>query len=124
MITYPGFGYCMEILYTYTNGKVKKLKELGQGDFEKYYLKNKVLCSMWGHGDNFYTEYYKFQGSKLVRKAYQKETISIKKGKPVVTHKYYINKKKVSKSKYKAYIKKLTKGDKAKSFSKLNWKKY
>ncbi|MCI8648352.1 MAG: hypothetical protein HFE76_16520 [Firmicutes bacterium] len=124
LITYPGFGYCMEILYTYTNGKVKKLKELGQREFEKYYLKNKVLRSSGGHMDHYDTTYYKFQGSRLVKKAYQTETISIKKGNPVVTHKYYINGKKVSKSKYKAYVKKLTKGDKAKSFSKLNWKKY
>ena len=114
----------MEIIYTYTKGKVKKLVSVGQGEFEKYYLKNKILYSNWGHMDYFYTEYYKFQGSKLVKKAYQKETISLKKGNPVVTHKYYVNGKRVSKSKYKAYVKKLTKGDKAKSFSKLKWKNY
>lgn len=124
LITYPGFGYCMEILYTYKNGKAKKLISVGQGEFEKYYKKKKVLCYGGGHMDHYYQEYYKFEGSKLIKKAYLEESVELIGDEPVSEVRYYVNGKRTTKQKYKSYVKKLTKGDKAKRFSKLNWKTY
>lgn len=124
LITYPGFGYCMEILYTYKNGNVKKLISVAQGEFEKYYKKKKVLCYSGGHMDNYYEEYYKFKGSKLIKKAYMKESVELIGDEPVASVRYHVNGKKTTKQKYKSYVKNLTKGDKAKRFSKLNWKTY
>ena len=37
---------------------------------------------------------------------------------------YTVNDKKVTKAEYSAYVKKLIKGEKGKSFSKLKWKRY
>lgn len=44
LITEPDFGACSQIIYTYKGGKVKKLIEVGQGEFTQYY-KKKMLGS-------------------------------------------------------------------------------
>ncbi len=124
LITYPGFGACTEILYTYKNGKAKKLISVAQGDFEKYYKKKKVLCYNGGHMDHYYEEYYKFKGSKLIKKAYLEESVELVGDEPVASAYYYVNGKSTTEQEYKSYVKQLTKGDKAKPFSKLNWKTY
>ncbi|MCI9597004.1 MAG: hypothetical protein HFE75_06870 [Firmicutes bacterium] len=121
LITYPGYGYCTEILYTYQNGKIKKLKILGQGEFDKYYKKTKVLRCVYGNMGHYYTEYFKFNKKKLVKKAKQLEIIDQNN---VSSFQYYINGKRTTKKKYNVYVKKLTKGDKARSIANLKWKKY
>lgn len=125
LITYPGYGFCTEIIYTYSRGKVKEIANIGQGDFSKFYKKNKVLYCERGHMDVYNFEYYKFKGNKLIRKAYQLETVKWENGyDPVVTYEYFINDKRTSKDKYEKYTKKLIKGDKAQFLSKINWKDY
>lgn len=124
LVTYPGFGYCMEILYTYKSGKVVELLAIGQKEFHKYYEKQKILYVIGGHMDQYYQEYYKFKGNKLIKKAYREEIVTWKNEKFVSQFNYYTNGKKVKKSEYQAYVKKLIKGEKAKPFSKLKWKNY
>ncbi len=125
LITYPGYGFCTEIIYTYSRGKVKEIANIGQGDFSKFYKKDKVLYCERGHMDVYNFEYYKFKGNKLIRKAYQLETVKWENGyDPVVTYEYFINDKRTSKDKYEKYTKKLIKGDKAQFLSKINWKDY
>lgn len=125
LITYPGYGFCTEIIYTYNKGKVKEIANVGQGDFSKFYKKNKVLYCERGHMDVYNDEYYKFKGKKLIRKAYRLEIVEWDNGaNPVTTYEYYINDNNVSKDRYEKYVKKLTKGDKAQSLSKIKWKTY
>lgn len=126
LITEPGFGYLSQIIYTYKSGKVKKVVEAGQGEFTKYYKKSKVLLYYGGHGDYESDEYYKFNGNKYKRVAYKEDIFSYDNETDEETHtiSYYVNGRNVDKSVYVAYVKKLIKGDNAKSFRKLKWKKY
>lgn len=126
LITEPGFGYLSQIIYTYKGGKVKKAVVVGQGEFTQYYKKNKVLHYYGSHMSNTHDEYYKFQNNKYKRIAY-KEIIfdyDIETEEEIYTTSYYVKGKRVDKSAYALYIKKLTKGETAKSFRKLKWKKY
>lgn len=126
LITEPDFGACMQIIYTYRRGKVRKLVEVGQGEFTKYYKKNKVLFYYGGHGDWEWDEYYKFQNNKYKRVAYKEVAFdyNMETEEEIYTTSYYVKGKKVDKRVYTSYIKKLTKGDKAKSFRKIKRKKY
>lgn len=132
LITSPARAHGIEgmpeaIFYTYANGKVKKLKTLYVPDeLGKYYKKGQSFSYYYEYpyDPDSMTYYYKFNGKKFVKKAYMKETIKIKGGEPESMFKYFVEGKKVKKSKYQSYVKKLTKGDKGKSFSKLKWKKY
>lgn len=126
LITEPEYGYCSQIIYTYKGGKVKKLVEVGQGEFMKYWRKNKVLYYYGGHGDSEYDEYYKLQNNKYRRIAYKAVVFdyNMETDEEIYTTSYYVKGKKVDKRTYTSYIKKLTKGEKAKSFRKIKRKKY
>ncbi|MCR4691314.1 MAG: hypothetical protein K5739_08220 [Lachnospiraceae bacterium] len=132
LITMPGYGYCSEIVYKYIGGKVKMVTLMSQGNFEKYYRKNKVLYApMTGHQGVYSTGYFKYDKSKkkYVEVAYQRISYEAYKNgkvkqlkKPLVA--YYVGKKKVSKKKFNKYVKKLTKGEKGQDLNALVWKKY
>lgn len=126
LITEPEYGYCSQIIYTYKGGKVKKLVEVGQGEFMKYYKKNKVLYYYGGHGGSEYDEYYKLQNNKYKCVAHKDVEFdwNMETEEEIYTTSYYVKGKKVDKKVYTSYIKKLTKGDKAKSFRKIKRKKY
>lgn len=125
LITYPGYGFCTEKIYTYSKGKVKEIANVGQGDFSKFYKKNKVLYCERGHMDIYNSQYYKFKEKKLIRKAYQLEIVEWGNDTdPIIMYEYYINENNVSKDRYEKYVKKLIKGEKAQSLSKMKWKSY
>lgn len=126
LITEPDFGYCSQIIYTYKGGKVKKLIEVGQGEFTQYYKKNRVLHYYGSHMSNSHDEYYKFQNNKYKCVAHKDVEFdwNMETEEEIYTTSYYVKGKKVDKKVYTSYIKKLTKGDKAKSFRKIKRKKY
>lgn len=127
LITYPGFDHATENIYIYRNGKVKQVAGVSMGYFEKYYKKNKILYGSRTNMRDYnstYHEYFKLKGGKLVRKAHMLETSIYKSGKTESKYKYYVDGKKTTKKKYNSYVKKLLKGDKARYFSKMKWKKY
>lgn len=129
LIVYAGYGYCTEIIYDYVDDKIKQVCVIGQGEFTSYYKNKKVIyCAGSGHMGEYYTTYYKYKNGEYKAIAYVKTNTedyidgrTVFLDKPVNT--YYINDKKVSKSKYKKYTKKLIKGDKEIEFSKIKWKK-
>lgn len=90
-------------IYTYRNGKVKKLKKMDYyngGMLYGIYPKTHIVCASEGNSyDNDFI-YYKLGKGKI-------KTIARTKDK-----KYYIQGKKVSKSKYKKYVTRLKKGKK------------
>ena len=96
-------------VYAYVNGKVKYVDEFGEwGGFEYQEKKGIIRSSWFGHG-NCHTTYYKLSGSKL-------STIMSSSSVEVFTsngdfgYKYYINDKKVTRSKYKSSIAPYEKG--------------
>lgn len=128
LLIYPGFGYCSQVVYDYQNGQSVQVSSIGQGNYTSYYKKKKVLyVASSGNMGMYYTTYYKFNGSQYEEVAQiVEETEGYENGKTVIykTPKktYYVKGKKVKKSKYKSYVKKLTKGDKAKSLKNIKWK--
>ena len=91
-------------VYAYVNGKVKYVGEFGEwGGFE-YQEKKGVIRSSWD-GRGSYSTYYKWSGSKL-------STIISFSAVPDegFGYKYYINDKKVTRSKYKSSIAPYEKG--------------
>lgn len=99
-------GYHLTI-YAYVNGKAESVGSGFSGE-QKYYPNKKLYYSTTFHG-SVYIEYYRFNGKKMVKLASIEGDI---KGEDTYT--YYIGKKKVSKTKWKKYEKKLKKGAKAK----------
>lgn len=82
-------------VYTYQNGKVKKLKEMNYysgGEIEAVYPKKHIIKTY--EGDDWSSDqiYYKVTGSKM------KVAAKTKNGK------YYVNGKKVTKISYQSYI--------------------
>ncbi len=123
LITLPGLGYGSELLYTYKNKKVKRVAGFGHyWSITKYYPKKKVLLCEGDYGGVSGQIYYRFKGTKLITKASLEGTYDMESGQ--TTYTYYVNGKKTTKQKYMSYIKKLTKGTKAKSLTKVKWKTY
>lgn len=126
LITYPGFGYCTQIIYDYRGGKVKDVCCVGQGTFTKYYKKNKVIfINDSGHMGCLGDYYYKWKNGTYKLAAYKSSYYASGdyNAEPDEVH-YYVNNSEVSSAEYKAYTKKLVKGAKAYKFSKIKWKKY
>lgn len=125
LITSPGYGYCSQIIYDYKKGKVKQVAVVSQGEFTKYYAKKKVITvKNSGHMGYLYDYYYKWSGNtyKLVAKEMREYGSRSYEEAPISTT-YYMNGNETTKSKYKAYVKKLTKNG-GRKFSKIKWKTY
>ena len=126
LITYPNYGYCTQIIYKYKNGRAVKILETGQGTFTSYYKRKRVIFMKdYGHMGTLMDIYYKYKGGRYVNVAsVQKYYGSRSYDQAPLTRTYYIGQRKVSYSKYAAYVRKLIKGDTVKKFKKLKWKKY
>ena len=126
LITVPGFGVVYQIIYYYKNGKIRNVASVGQGSFTKYYPKQKVIyVNKSGHMGSLCDYYLKYTNGKykvVARAGYYYGNRSYSE-KPITTG-YHVNNKAVSKKSYTAYIKKITKGEKGKTFKSLKWKKY
>ena len=129
LITYPGYGYLSQVIYDYQNGKIKKVAIVSQGTFTRFYRKNKIITvKNSGHMGVLYDYYMKYSSSshkyKIVAYAQKDYGNRDYDEKPISTT-YYVNNKQTSKSKYQAYIKKLSnKKDTGIKFSSLKWKRY
>lgn len=126
LIIYPGFGYCSQVIYDYQKGKSKEVCVASQGNFTRYYPKLKVIyIKNSGHMGVLHDTYYKWKSGKYVGvaevwKDYGSRSYNEK---PVSTT-YFLNGKKASKAKYKAYVKRLIKTASGKKFSGIKWKLY
>ena len=121
-------GYHLYIV-GYVNGKVK-LIECGFAGEQKYYTNKHIYYSLTSHTGDYTASYYKFNGvkMKLIAEKQGSMNVNLKTGKakpdPMTAsyapYEYTVKGKKVSKKKYKAYVKKLLKGAKN---EKLKWHK-
>lgn len=103
-------------VYAYVNEKVKYVGEFGEwGGFE-YQEKKGVICSTWSRA-NSYSAYYKWSGSKLST-IMSSSVIEEYSSNGDIKYKYYINDKKVTRSKYNNSVAPYVKG--LKSVSLLN----
>ena len=126
LITEPGYGYLTQAIYDYQNGNVRRVATVGQGNFTKYYPKHKVIyIKNSGHMGVLCDYYYKYvKGTYKMAARAQKDYGNRSYDEKPVKITYTVNDKKVTKAEYSAYVKKLIKGEKGKSFSKLKWKRY
>ena len=126
LITVPGYGYLTQAIYDYQNGNVRRVAAVGQGNFTKYYPKHKVIyIKNSGHMGVLCDYYYKYvKGTYKMAARAQKDYGNRSYDEKPVKITYTVNDKKVTKAEYSAYVKKLIKGEKGKSFSKLKWKRY
>ena len=126
LITVPGFGAIYQSIYDYKNGKIRNVAGVGQGSFTKYYPKKKVIyVNKSGHMGVLCDYYWKsvkgvYRITAYAKYDYGRRSYSQKPEKTT----YYVNNKVVSKKNYNAYIKRITKGEKGKTFKSLKWKKY
>lgn len=96
-------------VYAYVNGKVKYISEFGEyGGFE-YQEKKGVIRSYWVGQGNCIKNYYKWNGSKLST-IMSSNAIEELRPDGNFGYKYYINNKKVTRSKYKSSIAPYEKG--------------
>ena len=126
LITEPGYGYLTQAIYDYQNGNVRRVATVGQGNITKYYPKHKVIyIKNSGHMGVLCDYYYKYvKGTYKMAARAQKDYGNRSYDEKPVKITYTVNDKKVTKAEYSAYVKKLIKGEKGKSFSKLKWKRY
>ena len=103
-------------VYAYVNGKVKYVGEFGEWGGFQYQEKKGVICSTWSRA-NSYTTYYKWSGSKLSTIMSSSAIVEFSSNGDF-EYKYYINDKKVTRSKYNSSIAPYEKG--LKSVSLLN----
>ena len=102
-------------VYAYVNGKVKYLGEFGEwGGFE-YQEKKGVICSTWSRS-NSYSTYYRWNGSKLSTIMSANSIGQFNSNGDYVCQ-YYINNKKVTRSKYESSTAPYEKGLKSISLS-------
>ena len=96
-------------IYAYVNGKVRYISEFGQyGEFE--YQEKKGIIRSFGFGQgNCFKTYYKWDGSKLST-IISSDVIEEFTSDEEFIYKYYINNKKVTRSKYKGSIAPYEKG--------------
>jgi hypothetical protein len=108
--------YHQDRIFTYHNGKVLDLKatnEIFSSGWVYYYKAKSIVSSGGGHTGNYWTLYTKiYKGkSKIVAKEYGVDyDPKTESDLGYIKYKYYVNGKKVSKSKYKSYVKSITKG--------------
>lgn len=106
-------------LYTYKNGKMKRLyvrdiKLLGSyANSYSYYKKRGIISMKFGHGDYASTTYYKISGNKLVQKLSSSGTYDWQKDKTIYSYSSGASAKKITKSKFNKQLKTLTKSKKA-----------
>lgn len=121
-------GYHTDIL-AYVSGKVKIVGgSYASGGYDKYYPNKHVYYTATIHMGNAIYTYYRFNGKtmKAVAEKCGSDYVNMKTGKPkkssarltFAPYKYTVNGKKVSKKKYRSYVKKLLKGSKS---QKLKW---
>ena len=102
-------------VYAYVNGKVKYVGEFGEWGRFEYQEKKGVICSTWSRA-NSYTTYYKWSGSKLST-IMSSSAIGEFSSNGDFEYKYYINDKKVTRSKFKSSMASYQKGLKSVSLS-------
>ena len=126
LITESAYGYLTQAIYDYQNGNVRRVATVGQGNYTKYYPKHKVIyIKNSGHMGVLCDYYYKYvKGTYKMAARAQKDYGNRSYDEKPVKITYTVNDKKVTKAEYSAYVKKLIKGEKGKSFSKLKWKRY
>lgn len=125
LIIEPGYGYYYQGVYRYRHGRVKRVCAIGQGPFKRYYPKRKVIYSKkTGHMGTLMDHYFKWSNGTYKIVAYAVRTYSGDYDAAPDTIGYYINNKKTTKRKYQSYTRRLIRGDKGKSFSKIRWKQY
>ena len=96
-------------VYSYVSGKVKYVGSFGEyGGFE-YQEKKGIIRSGWSGQENYHSTYYKWNGSKLSKIISFSSVEEIRPDLNIV-YKYYINDKKVTRSKYKSSIAPYEKG--------------
>lgn len=129
LITYPGYGVITQIVYDYKNGHITKAATTSQGGFTRFYRKSQIITiKNSGHMGTLFDSYLKFnkKSNKYKTVAYAEKYYGNRdySEKPISTT-YYVNNKQTSKSKYQAYIKKLSaKKETGIKFSSLKWKRY
>lgn len=110
ILLYPGASTadCFERVYTYQNGKVKELFSVYSGGIDKIYPA-KGICVVSGiHTGRCWEYYYKISKGvcRLVLERHGSDSVKGHGG-DFYYNRYYIGKKKVSKSKFLTYRKKL-----------------
>ena len=96
-------------VYGYVNGKVKYISEFGGWGAFEYQEKKGVIRSYWVGQGNCIKNYYKWNGSKLST-IMTSNAIEELRPNGHFGYKYYINNKKVTRSKYKSSIAPYEKG--------------
>ena len=96
-------------VYGYVNGKVKYISEFGGWGAFEYQEKKEVIRSYWVGQGNCIKNYYKWNGSKLST-IMTSNAIEELRPNGNFGYKYYINNKKVTRSKYKSSIAPYEKG--------------
>ena len=96
-------------VYTYVNGKVKYVGKFGEFETFEYQEKKGIIRSSWTGQGNYIKDYYKWNGSKLSTIMSSSATQEMSSNGNIVC-KYYINNKKVTRSKYKGSIAPYEKG--------------
>ena len=103
-------------VYTYANGKVKYIGAFGEYGTFLYKEKKGVICSSWMGQGVCASTYFKWDGSKLSKIISFRSVEKIDSNMNIV-YNYYINDKKVTRSKYKSSIAPYQKGLKSVSVS-------
>lgn len=119
LIIEPGWGYCTQVVYTYTNGRVVKAREFGHCWFDlRYWRATDVVYAESGHQGVITKAYFKMTSTgKLKAVAWSVNTEYLKSnGELGWKHQYYVKGKKVSKTTCASYVKKLKKGTVRKAY--------
>ena len=96
-------------VYSYVNGKVKSVGTFGEYGGFIYKEKKGIICSSWMGQGVCASTYYKWNGSKLSKIISFSSVEEIRPDLNIV-YKYYINDKKVTRSKYESSIAPYEKG--------------
>ena len=96
-------------VYSYVNGKVKYVGSFGEWGGLQYQEKKGVIRSGWSGQGNYHSTYYKWNGSKLSTVISFSSVEKIDSNMNII-YNYYINNKKVTRSKYKSSIAPYEKG--------------
>ena len=96
-------------VYSYVNGKVKYVGSFGEWGGLQYQEKKGVIRSGWSGQGNYHSTYYKWNGSKLSTVISFSSVEKIDSNMNII-YNYYINNKKVTRSKYKSSIAHYEKG--------------
>lgn len=103
-------------VYSYVNGKVKYVGSFGEWGGLQYQEKKGVIRSGWSGQGNYHSTYYKWNGSKLSTVISFSSVEKIDSNMNII-YNYYINNKKVTRSKYESSTAPYEKGLKSISLS-------